>query len=203
MIYAIPGYSHTTVNREFAIGVLVVIIIGAILVTEAGVPQEPFIAIDPVSNHTTADVFFITGTTNLPASGNPLYLQIYSGWFNPGGSGGGYQSEVPIRPGISGTNTWVCNVTPALWQMHGIGPRAPITTGAWQGEYIVTVTSPDPGIIANDSRFFTLFSPDDTGIRKPGGSPPVSLPDRTGLFFPGLADLCHKLPLCIIDNGHT
>lgn len=63
----------------------------------------PFITINPIGNHTLDEVFFISGTTNLPASGSPLLLQIGSNWYNPGGSGCGCQSNVTIEPGRTGS----------------------------------------------------------------------------------------------------
>jgi|GEM_PF-2953520 hypothetical protein len=122
----------------------------------------PFITIDPVGDHTLDEVFFISGTTNLPVSDSPLILQIYSAWFNPGGSGCGYQSNVIIEPGVGGINTWSCNATPGLWQTHGIGPRPHITAGAVTGEYMVKVSSPDPRISANATGFFSVLPAEDT-----------------------------------------
>ncbi|WP_292370505.1 hypothetical protein [Methanoregula sp. UBA64] len=122
----------------------------------------PFITVNPVGNHTVDEVFYITGTTNLPASGSPLQLQIYSAWFNPGGSGCDYQSSVTIEPGENGINTWSCNATPGLWQTHGIGPSFTVTPGAVPGDYVVTVASLDPRISAKDTRIISVLSPEDT-----------------------------------------
>lgn len=121
----------------------------------------PFITINPVGDHTLDEVFFISGTTNLPVSDSPLNLLIYSAAFNPGGSGCDYQSNVIIEPGVGGINTWSCNATPDLWQTHGIGPSFKVTPGAVPGEYVVTVASPDPRISAKDSRLISILSPED------------------------------------------
>ena len=122
----------------------------------------PFITIDPLEDHTLDEVFFISGTTNLPVSDSPLLLEIGSNWYNPGGSGCGYQSNVTIEPGENGINTWSCNATPDLWQTYGIGPRPHITAGAVTGEYMVKVSSPDPRISANATGFFSILPSEDT-----------------------------------------
>jgi len=130
--------------------------------TTTALPAQPYITINPVGDHTLDEVFFISGTTNLPVSSSPLILQIYSAAFNPGGSGCGYQSKVIIEPGVSGINTWSCNATPGLWQTHGIGPSFKVTPGAVPGDYLVHVSSQDPGISANDTQLISILSPEDT-----------------------------------------
>ena len=125
-------------------------------------PEQPFITINSVGDHTLDEVFFISGTTNLPVSDSPLLLEIGSNWYNPGGSGCGYQSNVTIEPGENGINTWSCNATPNLWQTYGIGPRPHITVGAVTGEYMVRVSSPDPQISANATGFFSVLPSEDT-----------------------------------------
>ena len=122
----------------------------------------PFITINPVANHSLDEVFFISGTTNLPVSDSPLLLEIGSNWYNPGGSGCGYQSNVTLEPGENGINTWSCNATPDLWQTYGIGPRPHITAGAVTGEYMVRVSSPDPRISANATGFFSILPSEET-----------------------------------------
>jgi hypothetical protein len=122
-------------------------------------PAQPYITINPVGDHTLDEVFFISGTTNLPVSDSPLLFEIGSNWYNPGGSGCGYQSNVTIKPGVNGINTWSCNATPALWQTYGNGPRPHITAGAVTGEYMVKVSSLDPRISANATGFFSILSP--------------------------------------------
>jgi hypothetical protein len=123
---------------------------------------EPYIAINPIGNHILDEVFFISGTTNLPTSGSPLLLQIYSDWFNPGGNGGGYQSSVTIEPGENGINTWSCNATTSLWQSWGIGPHATVINDAIPGDYLVTFVSQDPRTSANDTQIISILSPEDT-----------------------------------------
>lgn len=122
-------------------------------------PAQPYITINPVGDHTLDEVFFISGTTNLPVSDSPLLFEIGSNWYNPGGSGCGYQSNVTIEPGVNGINTWSCNATPALWQTYGNGPRPHITAGAVPGEYGVKVSSLDPRISAKATGFFSILSP--------------------------------------------
>jgi len=146
----------------------------------------PFITINPVGDHTLDEVFFISGTTNLPVSDSPLILQIYSAAFNPGGSGCDYQSNVTIEPGVGGINTWSCNATPSLWQTHGIGPSFKVTPGAVPGEYVVTIASQDPRISAKDSRLISILSPEDierSTAASPGLTPPsnfTAVRDRIG-----------------------
>lgn len=142
---------------------------------ETTLPAQPYITIDPVANHTLDEVFFISGTTNLPVSESPLNLLIYSAWFNPGGSGCDYQSNVIIETGAGGINTWSCNATPALWQTHGIGPSFKVTPGAVPGEYVATVVSTDPRISAKDTRLISILSPEDierSMAATPGLTPP-------------------------------
>lgn len=79
-------------------------------------PEQPYISIDPIGNHTLDEVFFISGTTNLPTSDSPLLLQIHSTDFNPGGGGSAYQSDVTIKPGENGINIWSCNATTSQWK---------------------------------------------------------------------------------------
>ncbi|MFA7695168.1 MAG: hypothetical protein WCX63_06510 [Methanoregula sp.] len=126
-------------------------------------PAQPYITINPIGNHILDEVFFISGTTNLPASGSPLLLQIGSSWYNPGGNGGGYQSNVTIEPGENGINTWSCNATTSLWQSYGIGPRFTVTNDAIPGEYLVIVGSQDPRTSANDTQLISILSQEDTG----------------------------------------
>ena len=86
-------------------------------------PAEPFITIDPIGNHSTGDVFFINGTTNLPVSEN-LILEIRDyAWTwrlhmkdEPNVPPPGYYAYLPyvsIIPGITGINQWSVNVTDA------------------------------------------------------------------------------------------
>jgi hypothetical protein len=83
----------------------------------------PFITIDPIGNHTIGDVFFINGTTNLPASGN-LTMEITDAFINspPQSKNAvlvfplGKDVSIPyvsIIPDASGTNKWSVNVTDA------------------------------------------------------------------------------------------
>jgi hypothetical protein len=157
------------VTKKFLVCLILLALLASVPVTDAARSQAPFITIDPIGTYTVDDVFFITGTTNLPASGTPLSIQISSGWFTPAGGGCGYLSNATIEPGEYGINTWSCNTTPGLWQTYGIGPRSLVTPGAVPGEYLVTVVSPDPGTSANATRLFTLLSSNDTVDRDRSG----------------------------------
>lgn len=102
----------------------------------------PYITIDPVGNHTIDEVFFINGTTNLPAN-ESLSIEIYSSSFNPGGGWSGYMSNnVSIQPGENGINTLSCNATTSLWETFGIEPHRIPTPDAVPGEYVVNVYAP-------------------------------------------------------------
>ena len=70
----------------FAIVLAGVLIFSAVYAENTTPDTTPFITIDPVGNHTIDEVFFINGTTNLPANNEPLLLQIETTNFNPGGS---------------------------------------------------------------------------------------------------------------------
>jgi hypothetical protein len=39
-------------------------------------PDDPFITIDPSGNHSIGDVFFINGTTNLPANDTIINMSV-------------------------------------------------------------------------------------------------------------------------------
>jgi hypothetical protein len=74
----------------------------------------PFITIDPIGNHTAGDVFFINGTTNIPAGEN-LSILVEESYFNPSGYGSYFESKSTIKSGKNGVNYWSCNITPILW----------------------------------------------------------------------------------------
>lgn len=159
----LSGYNRTLVSsKNFLVRATDTSTYNVTGTSEFGI-TEPYISIDPIGNHTIDEVFFISGTTNLPASGTPLNLKIYSAWFNPGGNGGGYQSNVTIKPGENGINSWSCNATTSLWQSWGIGPYPPVTSDAIPGDYLVIVSSQNPQIIANDSQLISILSPEDSG----------------------------------------
>jgi PKD repeat protein len=99
-------------------------------------PAQPFITINPIGNQTIDNVFFITGTTNLPASNNSLLIQIETANFNPAGWGSDYRSNVSIQPGEQGVNLWSCNVTTDRWVTFP-GPEP----DAVPGDYIVMIAS--------------------------------------------------------------
>jgi hypothetical protein len=161
----LSGYNQTLVSsKNFLVRAVDASTFNVTGTSEFGI-AESYIAIDPIGDHSLDEVFFISGTTNLPASGTPLLLQIYSAWYNPGGNGGGYQSNVTIEPGENGINTWACNATPSLWQTHGIGPSFTVTPGAVPGEYLVTAVSQDPRNSAKDTQIISILSPEDTDNR--------------------------------------
>lgn len=74
---------------------------------------NPYITIDPIGNHTASDVFFVNGTTNLPAGSN--LSVVIQGGYEPGGGGPNFYLTIPIQSGENGTNFWSCNITPTLW----------------------------------------------------------------------------------------
>jgi len=162
VIINLSGYNQTLVSsKNFLVRAADASTFNVTSTSEFGI-AESYITIDPVGNHTLDEVFFISGTTDLPASGTSLLLQIYSTNFNPGGGGSAYQSNVTIEPGENGINTWSCNVTTSLWQTYGLGPPFPVAD-AVPGEYLVTVVSPDPKNPADATRIFFILSSEDTG----------------------------------------
>ncbi len=62
----------------FLVGVIIVPLVSAENVTPN---TTPFITIDPIGNHTIDEVFFINGTTSLPAN-NELLLDIFTSNIN-------------------------------------------------------------------------------------------------------------------------
>jgi len=70
--------------------------------------EEPWIAIDPVANHTVGDTFTVTGSTNL-AVGDTLVYDMSHASFNPTVPGGepesGAAGTTTVRTG-TGTNEW-------------------------------------------------------------------------------------------------
>ena len=124
-------------------------------------PAAPFITIDPIGNHTVTEVFFINGTTNLPAFEN---LNIYVGEdrFNPSGEGSSFSSTVPIQAGESGLNFWSCNITPTLWTTIFVGAHSSTSDIKYfnLGEYGATVSS----VKFNVTSYFGAFAISSTGI---------------------------------------
>jgi FOG: PKD repeat len=121
--------------------------------TSAISPMESFIKINPIGNQTIDKVFFITGTTNLPANSEPLLLEIETTHFNPGGAGSSYVSNVSIQPGENGVNLWSCNATTDRWVTFP-GPEP----DAVSGEYIVMITSTSSLEDVNAQSVFLLSS---------------------------------------------
>jgi hypothetical protein len=111
-------------------------------------PATPVIVIDPPGNHTPAEEFFINGTTNLAVSNGSLLLQIGTAEFNPGGFGSSfYESNVSIRPGEHGVNTWSAEVLPSQWKVYTKPPayyQTPAISAAEPGRYQVVVSSVNP-----------------------------------------------------------
>ena len=183
VIINLSGYNQTLVSsKNFLVRATDTSTYNVTGTSEFGI-EESYITIDPIGNHTLDEVFFISGTTNLPVSDTPLLLQIANHWFNPGGGGSFYQSNVTIVPGENGVNTWSCNATPGLWQTYGIGPQSVISAGAIQGEYLVTVVSTDPDTSATATGIFSLLPPEDTGNST--GANPAGTPYHTNQFARG------------------
>jgi len=81
-------------------------------------PINYFITIDPISDHTIGEIFFINGTTNLPLFENISMSFIESRSLGrnsikePGRSPYDYEIEnIPISPAKSGINRWSVNMT--------------------------------------------------------------------------------------------
>ena len=126
----------------------------------------PFITIDPIGNQTIDNVFFINGTTNLPASNDSLLIQIETADFNPAGWGSDYRSNVSIQPGENGVNLWSCNVTTDRWVTFP-GPEP----DAVPGEYVVMVASISSVENAEAQSVFLLSSENKI---PPSYKPPVA-----------------------------
>jgi PKD repeat protein len=115
----------------------------------------PYITIDPIGNQTIDEVFFINGTTNLPANSEPLLLDIYTSNMNPGGAGSAFSSNVSIQPGETGINFWSCNVTSSLWETFGPGIQQIPIPDAEPGQYIVEVNAFTEPVVA--TQLFSLL----------------------------------------------
>ncbi|MGA2917168.1 MAG: hypothetical protein ABSE13_01370 [Methanoregula sp.] len=162
----------------------VLIISGASAISpEVSPAATPFIAIDPCGTHTTSEVFFINGTTNLAASNDSLLLQIGSAEFNPGGFGSSfYIANVSIQRGDTGENIWSAEIQPSRWQVYTEPPNyypTPTSEPAEPGRYLVAVTSRNhygPDIIATQQ--LVLVS---SGTGKPESAQPVPSGNDTGI----------------------
>ena len=135
----------------------------------------PFITIDPIGNHTVGDVFFINGTTNLPASNNSLAIQIAPANLNPAGWGPSYSSTVSVIKGENGVNIWSGNVTVGPgWSVYPPEPNQSISesisesVGISNDEVEVFVSSSD--VFATQT--FSLF-PEEQNIPQ-SRLPPVA-----------------------------
>lgn len=84
--------------------------------------KDPEIAFDPLPDHVLGDKLTISGTTNLHP-GEMLDLQIFERYYHPCAKcrelfndsvypccGMGFLRQVPVMPGICGTNTWSVGV---------------------------------------------------------------------------------------------
>jgi hypothetical protein len=119
--------------------------------------SAPFITIDPIGNHNIGDVFFINGTTNLPAT-DIILISIWKSSFDPSGEGSYFQSNVTINQGKNGVNFWSCNTTPNLWVTF-LGPGGGSTTSIADfkpDEYAAIVRSTDDNV--SQSQLFTIFA---------------------------------------------
>jgi hypothetical protein len=100
-------------------------------------PEELFITIDPIGNHTIGDIFFINGTTNQPVSEH-LTMDIVSYKYierthmkfdlGPSPEESAYMPDISISSDLSGTNRWSVNVTDTVKKLKS-------------GEYIVDIYS--------------------------------------------------------------
>lgn len=130
----------------------------------------PYISIDPIGNQTIDSAFIITGTTNLPASSEPLLVQIEPFEINRA-KVSSYFSQVTIQTGTNGINTWSANASTYKWNTSG--PEYPtIPDNVTPDEYNVTVVSPDTIAIAVQS-FFLLPSP---SAPRPAETHPSNIP---------------------------
>ncbi len=138
MVDKVKRMSRSDQKRAFF--TLFALFVAAIIIVPVASAENvttPYITIDPIGNHTIDEIFFIHGTTNLPAH-ETLILQIYTTNFNPGGAGSGYRSDnISVQPGENGVNTWSCNATTSLWETW-LGP----VPDAVPGQYLVGVYSP-------------------------------------------------------------
>ncbi|MGA7797723.1 MAG: hypothetical protein WB986_03755 [Methanoregula sp.] len=136
----------------FAIVLAAILIVPIVSADDGNVTAvtTPFITIDPIGNHTAGDVFFITGTTNLPVS-EELFLSAYptdlpvmqakTRSTNPIWTWG-INGDLHIISGINGTNTWSFNATNGNWVPD---------------EYIATVSTTNYTVFSAD-QVFTIAS---------------------------------------------
>ena len=117
-------------SKIFSLPLVAIFLVAIMIVPSTSADAEnatpnttPFIAIDPIGNHTADEVFFITGTTNLPVS-EELFLsavptdlpvmQAKTRSPNPIWTWG-INRDLPVIPGINGTNIWSFNATDGNW----------------------------------------------------------------------------------------
>ena len=162
----------------FAIFLMAIIIVPSASADEGNVipVTTPFITIDPIGNHTIDEVFFINGTTNLPANNVPLLLEIHTTDFNPGGAGSSFISRVSIQPGKNGLNFWFCNATSSLWETFGPGAQQIPIPDAKPGQYLIMVSPTSPLEVYQQQLFFILPSENSTRNTIPlSHTPPVAV----------------------------
>jgi hypothetical protein len=128
-------------------------------------PATPVIVIDSPGSHTTAEEFFINGTTNLAVSNGSLLLQIGTAEFNPGGFGSSfYESNVSIQQGEHGVNPWSAEVLPSQWKVYTKPPDyypTPTSSPPMAGRYQVVVSSKNPyGPDVLATTYLFIASPD-------------------------------------------
>jgi len=144
-------------------------------VSKKETPSTSVIMIDPIGNHTTDDIFFINGTTNLAVSNASLLLRIDSAEFNPGGFGSSFYSlNVSITRGEHGMNVWSAEIVPSEWEMYTKPPNyypTPAAAPAVPGRYQVVISSLnsyEPDIVAMQD-FFIISA----GTGNISGTPPA------------------------------
>jgi hypothetical protein len=190
------------INSKLRISILVIVILAGclsvsaenttggntltnLIATSTVSPGTSYITIDPIGNHTIGEVFFIHGTTNLPASLESLEIQIGTANVNPGGWGPSFHSNVSIQPGENGVNHWSCNATvgqgwnvyPRSGSQESISERVGDSVGIGADESTVYVTSTET--FATQS--FFLIPPERSGTQSetlpvvsPSAGTPVS-----------------------------
>jgi hypothetical protein len=101
--------------------------------------KSAWIKIDPIGTHYIGDVFFITGSTNIPI-GNQLWFQLGSSDFHPG-----YQDKVKgdvnISRGANYTNYWAYYIDTSTFKPD---------------QYVITVISKPNQEFAHASQLFNI-----------------------------------------------
>lgn len=109
---------HKTLVTGSLLAVLVIAVVIGVGVVSGYSVFKPFITVDPVSDKNAADVFAITGTTNLPA-GTELMVEVYPKSFEEHASDTGEFSgaigTADVTSGFGGVNTWSMEVNTSVF----------------------------------------------------------------------------------------